>query len=111
MIPEEPVDESPRFPGRGGDFIAVKPEKRIGSGEPYALVSVDERMIYGQTLPERGRLRYHVIVISALRPVQRRVERTGIPESVSAAEMLYQDIVHRKDLDSREINRHLASFL
>lgn len=111
IIPEEPVDESPRFPGCGGDFIAVKPEKRIGSCEPYALVSVNERMIYGQTLPKRGRLGYHVIVISALRPVQRRVERTGIPESVSTAETLYQDIVHRKDLDSREINRHFASFL
>ena len=74
-----------------GQLKTVHSEVNVGSGHGGPLVSIEERMILNQTLEERGSFGHRISVVTRLRAEYRRLERTEITHTLSAAELVDHD--------------------
>ena len=83
----------------------------MGRGKRRTLVAVDERMILGQTLPQRGRFLNEIGIVAGLRPEQCRLQKTDVPETSRAAVPFNLIRVNGENFRWRESVRHFASFL
>ena len=97
--------------GVGRELCAVDRQKRVRRGKGGALVAVDERMVLGQTLPQRGGFLDEIGVVAGLRPIERRLQKAGVPNAVRSAVPLNLIRVNGENFRQREIVRHFASFL
>ena len=70
------------------DGKAVAPQEDIGGGESDALISVEEAVIVGERLHQRGRFFFDGVVIAGLRSENGGLNRPLIADAMETAEHL-----------------------
>ncbi len=70
------------------DVRAIAPQENIGGGESDALISVEEAVIVGERLHQRGRFFFDGIVIAGLRTKNGGLNSSLIADTMETAEHL-----------------------
>src|SRR5208282_101816 len=81
----------------------ISGEECVGGGECNPLVAIDERMVVGERLHQRGGLFRQAVVVAILGTKNRRLKRSSIAKSVKSAEFINQLTVHLFHFGDRQI--------
>jgi hypothetical protein len=90
---------------------AIDGKKSIGGGERSALVSVDERMVLRETLPESRGFFDQIGVIACLGPVEGGFEKAIISDTLGTTVTFNLIGVNGEHFSQGQKVAHLASFL
>ncbi len=81
-----PDDERVSIEAVDLDIKSVAPQENIGGGESDAFIAVDEAVVVGERLHQRGRFFFDGVVITGLRTKNGGVNRALIADTLETAE-------------------------
>ena len=75
----------------------------VCGGNRCPLVAIEERMVLNEAFEESCRLGNRILVVTRLGPEHRCLQRTQIPDTIRATELVYEDGVTREDLYNAKV--------